>query len=162
MLKESVRSSNRVVGIRGTAVDDGSFDTSEYAAFWLEASQAVAMSRRGRVHLVKMVDLGVLKTLHEESKGGASAGKMAIAVTCQDYESLGGPMLRGIRQTADGWIMGDNSTVRFFKTVPGPEAGVLVPPRELALSDETLADMAALTNAMEALAQRTAAAKEQG
>jgi hypothetical protein len=86
MLQETLRFSNRVVAIRGKAVEGESFDTSAYATFWAEASQAVAMSRRGRVHLIKMVDLGVLKALHAESQGGPSAGKMPIAVTCQDYE----------------------------------------------------------------------------
>lgn len=162
MLKESVRSSTRVVGIRGAAVGADSFDSSAYAEFWADASQAVAMSRRGRVHLIKMVDLGVLKALHDESKGGSSAGKMPIVVRCQDFESLAGPMMRGIRKTPEGWLMGDSSVVKFFNSVPGPEEGVLVQPRELALSEETRADMAALTEAMAALAQRTAAAKQQG
>jgi|JI10StandDraft_1071094.scaffolds.fasta_scaffold09787_10 hypothetical protein len=160
MLQETLRFSNRVVAIRGKAVEGESFDTSPYATFWAEASQAVAMSRRGRVHLIKMVDLGVLRALHAESQGGPSAGKMPIAVTCQDYESLGGPMLRGIRKTQQGWIMGDNSIVKFFNSVPGPQEGVLVQPREVTLSEETRADMAALSNTMEVLAQRAAAGKD--
>ena len=158
MAKESERATARVVGIRGGAVDGDSFESSAYALFWKEASQAVAMSRRGRVHLIKMVDLGVLKALHSESTGGEGAGKMPIAVVCQDYESLAGPMMRGIRRTTSGWVMGDESVVRFFQELPGEEEGVLVHPREVALSAETRADMDALKAAMEGLAQRVVAA----
>lgn len=157
MRKESVQPGARVFRIGGGAMAADAFEGGVYALFWKEASQAVAMSRLGRVHLIDKVDLEVLRALHEEGRGGTSAGKMPIVVVCKDFESLAGPMMRRIQRDEQGWRMGDGSVVRFFKEMPGEEEGKLSPPRALELSEATRADMRALAAAMESLAQRAAA-----
>lgn len=156
MLKGTWRTEARVVGIRGSAVGASSFETSVYAQFWRDASKAVAMSRRGKVHLISKVDMAVLRALHDESVGQGSAGKMPIVVVCRDYESLAGPMMRGIKRTEAGWLMGDQSIVKFFSDVPGSEEGVLVEPRVVEVSREVQSEMAQLEEVMRARARSTA------
>jgi hypothetical protein len=157
MRKEGLQTAATVLRLRGDAMEQDGFENSVYAVFWQEASRAIAISRAGRVHLVRKVDLGVLRALHQEACGGESAGKMPIALVCQDFESLAGPMLRGISRDDRGWRMGDGSLVRFFEEMPGDEEGEFVPPVQLELSDKTQAEMRALEAALAALAEKTAA-----
>lgn len=152
MQKDSLQRPAKVVGLTGGEMS--SFDLSEYAAFWREASQAVALSRRGKVHLVDRVHFAVLRGLHAEAcESGPWMGKMPIAVVCKDQESLGGPMLRGIHRGVDGWTMGDGTLVRFFETLPGPEEGALAEPRQLQIPSHVQHEMDELARVVQ---QRTA------
>jgi hypothetical protein len=148
MLKGTQPADKRVVSIRGGALGVSTFESSVYAQFWREASKAVAMSRRGKVHLVSLVDIEVLRALHAESEGKGSAGKMPIAVVCRDYESLAGPMMKGIHRTDTGWLMGDMCLVKFFSELPGPEEGPVVAPRVVEVGEEVQLEMEQLEAAM--------------
>ncbi|TXG99931.1 MAG: hypothetical protein E6R08_00425 [Nevskiaceae bacterium] len=144
------------MSLQGGSPGADSFEGSVYARFWQEASQAVALSRKGKVHLVARVDMGVLRGLHAESTGeGESMGRMPIAVVCKDAETLGGPMLRGLMRLDAGWHMGDGSVVRFFNALPGPEEGELVEEFSVSITPDAQRDLDELQRVLQ---RRSAAA----